>query len=509
MEEATRNSKRVVSNTIFLYTRMIVTTIVALFTVRVVLSTLGVTDYGIYNAVGGLILSMTFISKVLSLASQRFLSISLGRNDYDDLRHNLSALVIVYIMLSLLIVLLSETVGLWFLNTRMTIPEERMVAANVTFHLSLASFVFTILVSPFQALIISCERMKLFAYISILEVILKLVIVVFLLVNLGQDNLILYAILMLIATFLSNVVYYLYCKRKMPQFMEKLTWDKERLKNILGYSSWTMFGTLSGVCSNQGISILLNLFWGPVANTAFAISTQVSNHANMLAQNFFVAVRPSLTKSYAREDVADTTSLFYISSKMIFVLLFVVLLPVYVATNELLELWLGEVQPFMTDFVRQMLILSLILALSNPITTIVQAAGAVKKYHILVDGFALLSLPLAFAVVKFGGQAVTVLYVFNLVFLIAHFIRIVILKSVTPYFSTRHYINHFVLPMLAVTAVSFAIVFALKSVVGNGFLPLVTVVGVAMATSLLLSYLLLLNSTERTHIKNLIKKRIP
>lgn len=508
MEDATRNNKRIVSNTIFLYTRMIVTTVVALFTVRVVLRTLGVEDYGIYNAVGGLILSMTFISKVLSLASQRFLAISLGKNDDDDLRQNLSALVIVYLLLSLLICLLAQTVGVWFLNAEMTIPPERMAAANVTFQLSLIAFIITILASPFQALIISYERMKIFAYISILDVVLKLVIVVFLLIDLRQDNLILYAILMLVATFLSNVVYFLYCKRHFPHLFSGFTWDGSRVKVILGYSSWTLFGTLSGVCSNQGVAILLNLFWGPVANAAYAIATQVSNHANMLAQNFFVAVRPSLTKSYARDDVDYTISLFYTSSKMIFILLFMVLLPVYIEVGELLELWLGDVQPYMTDFVRQLLIFVLILALSNPITTIVQAAGAVKKYHVTVDGFTLISLPLAYVVVKLGGQAVTVLYVFNLVFLLAHFIRIVILKSIAPYFSMRFYMKTFVLPLLMVTVISFSLTFALKKALGEGLLPLAIIVAVAVMASLVLSYLILLTSEEREQIKKIVRKRI-
>ena len=291
-----------------------------------------------------------------------------------------------------------------------------MQAANITYQLSIVAFLITILTSPYQALIISYEDMKVFASISILDVVLKLVIVFVLLLGLNIDRLVTYSWLMLFATFLSNIIYYVYCKFHYPAILKGLRWEGSRIRQITGYSSWTMFGTLSGVFSNQGISILFNLFWGPIANAAFAIASQVSNQANMLAYNFFVAVRPALTKSYARGDRDYTKTLYFTSSKMIFVLLFIVLLPIYIETEEIIGLWLGSVKPYMTDFIRQMLIFVLILSLSNPITAIIQAAGAVKTYHTIVDGFTLLSLPLAFFAVKMGCEAVGVLYIFNGIF---------------------------------------------------------------------------------------------
>lgn len=508
MEQSERDNKRVMHNTIFLYTRMVITAVVSLFTVRVVFKTLGVVDYGIYNAVGGIILSMTFISKVLALASQRFLSLSMGKNDDDGLKRDFCAIIIVYILLSVVIVILAESVGLWFLNTKMTIPSERMFAANVTYHLSLISFIMTILLSPYQSLVISYERMKIFAYISVLEVVLKLVIVFMLLMDFYPDRLIVYAILMLIATFFSNVVYYVYCKVHFPVMIGMLKWDWGRMKSIIGYSSWTMFGTLSGMLSNHGVGILLNMFWGPVANAAYGIATQISNQANALAYNFFMAARPSLIKSYARGDKDYTQSLFYASSKIIFVLLFLIFLPVYMMTEDLLCIWLGEVQPYMVQFVHQMLIFVLILSLSLPITAIIQAEGAVKKYHVVVDGFTLISLPLAFIVAKLGGGATTVLYVFNLIFLLAHIIRIYILHTTVSYFSFATYLKSMILPMVLVMVLAFTTTSMLKAVLSQSLLSSACVAMEAIVVTAVCSFFLLLKREERGYVVNLVKKKL-
>lgn len=507
MSSTVHNNKRIFANTIFLYTRMVLTTIVALFTVRVIFKVLGVTDYGIYNAVGGIILSMTFISKVLALASQRFFSLSIGKNNITELRDNLTAIVTVYSVLSIIVIIVAETVGLWFLNSQMVIPAERMTAANITYQLSVIAFIITILSSPYQALIISYEEMKVFAYISILDIILKLVVLTILLLNFKIDRLVVYSILMLFTTLVSNAVYYLYCKLHYSPIQTRLHWEWKRIKRILTYSSWTMFGTLSGVCSNQGVAILYNIFWGPVANAAFAIATLVSNQVNMLASNFFIAARPALIKSYAVDDKEYTRSLFFTSSKMIFLLLLVVTLPFYIESEEILKIWLGSVEPYMVPFVKQMLIFIMILSISSPITAIMQAAGAVKNYHVIVDGFTLVSLPVAFVCIKAGCTPVFVLYIFNMVFLIAHFIRIILLNKEAPYLTLRDNLKYLGIPFFVVTTLSFAISFYIKTLTGTGILPLLCTFASTTISIIASSYCILLTKDEKKTIVNILRKK--
>ncbi len=507
MDQPERNNKRIAKNTFFLYTRMVIATVVSLFTVRVIFNALGVVDYGIYFAVGGIVLSMTFIPKVLALASQRFFSISIGKKDLTELKNYLTAIVSVYVILSVVIIIIAETAGLWFLNTQMTIPPSRLTAANITYQLSVAAFIITILSSPYQALIVSYEEMKVFAYISILDVVLKLVIVLFLLIDVSMDKLVVYAILMLVTTFASNIIYYIYCKRNYPETFDKIKWEWVRIKSILSYSSWTMFGTLSGICSNQGIGILYNIFWGPVANAAFAIATQVSNQVNMLAYNFFTAVRPALTKSYATDDKDYTKSLFFTSSKMIFLLLLVVILPFYIEAEEILKIWLGSVEPYMVPFVRQMLIFIMILSLSNPITAIMQAAGAVKQYHVAVDGFTLVSLPIAFIFLKSGCNAVHVLYIFNTVFLIAHFIRIILLNKVAPYITIRENLKFLGIPFIFVTALSTAVSAYLKMLTDTGIISLICTLVCTTISIIVSSYYILLTKEEKKKITIILQNK--
>ena len=508
MESIGNNSKRIAKNTVFLYSRMIITTVIALFTVRIILKVLGDEDYGIYNAVGGIILSMTFISKVLALASQRFFAISIGKNDFDGLKKNLGSLLLVYGLLSLLVLITTETVGLWFLNTHMTIPVERLSQANISFQLSLAAFIITIIASPYQSLIISFERMQVFAYASIIDAILKLVLVFLLLINFAIDHLVFYSILMLASTLFSNAIYPFYCHLKFPDITKGLYINKSQVLSIVSYSSWTMVGTLSGVLSNQGIGILLNLFWGPIANAAFAIATQINNQINMLANNFFVAVRPAMIKNYAQNNQEYTFTLFSISSKIIFFLLYLVVLPLYIETKELLYLWLADVNDYLVPFVRQILILGMIVSLSYPITTIIQAAGYVKKYHIVVDGFTLISLPLAFLVAKCGCASEMTLYVFNIVFLAAHFIRLAILKEVVPHFSIGAYLKQIMLPILLVIASTFFISKYISTLLTNSISACLISIICCDVLIVIFSYAILLSASEKHIIIDLIKNRI-
>ena len=388
------SGNKIMKNTVFLYFRMILIMLISLYTVRVVLNTLGVEDYGIYNAVGGVVTSMTFLTTVLSNASQRFFAVVMANGNHNGINKVFSSIFAVYIAISLLIILIVEFGGEWLITNKLTIPEDRISVSYTILHLSLATFIIGVLSTPFRALIVAYERMDIYAYVSIYEAIGKL-LVVYLLYYTNYDKLETYASLILFIADSNNLIYVLCACRKLYVRITTQI-DIGIVKNVMGYSSWTLFGTVAGVANIQGSSILLNMFIGPIANAAFAIANQVSAAMQQFSSSFYTAVAPPLAKSVSSGDTVYMNKLFWYSSKAVFFLSFVILLPLFVQTEYILELWLGQVTPFTVSFVRIMLVYSLILAIGNPITTIIQAAGKVKLYHTAVDGFCLLAFPISF-----------------------------------------------------------------------------------------------------------------
>jgi O-antigen/teichoic acid export membrane protein len=274
---------------------MILTMLVSLYTVRVVLNTLGVVDYGIYNVVGGVVAMFSFLSSTMASASQRFFAFELGRRDYDKLKQAFSLTLLIYIGIAILILVLSETVGLWFLNTQMTVPEERMNAANWVYQFSIFSFIMTILTVPYNSAIIAREHMKVYAYVSIIEVVLKLIIV-YLLVFFSFDKLKLYAVLTFFVACLITFIYRTYCKRRFKECIYFFYWDANKFKEILSFAWWNMIGAMANIFKTQGINILLNVFFNPVINAARAIAFQVNSALTNFTNNFYMAVRPQITK---------------------------------------------------------------------------------------------------------------------------------------------------------------------------------------------------------------------
>lgn len=265
------DKQRIAQNTLFLYVRMFLIIIVSLYTVRVVIRTLNVTDYGIYTAVGGIVLALSFLSQTIASASQRFFAYELGRKDYLKLKRTFSIIFIVYVIIALAILIIAETLGLWFLNNIMTIPSDRLEAANWVYQFALFSFIVKILTSPYNAIIIARENMKVYAYVSIIEAFLKLLIV-YLLVVFAIDKLKLYAVLTFVITCIISAIYGFFCYRRYEESRISLYWDKALFKSVFSYSSWTLFGTMAGVANGQGSNLLLNVFFGPVLNAAYSLS---------------------------------------------------------------------------------------------------------------------------------------------------------------------------------------------------------------------------------------------
>lgn len=478
--------------------------LVSLYTVRAVLKALGVVDYGIFSAIGGVVTSMTFLTLVLDNASQRFFSLELSKESNNRLSLCFNSLFVVYIILAAFILLIIEVAGIWMIENKMTIPEDRISAALFVLHFSLGAFIITIITNPFRALLIANEQMDVYAYISIFESFAKLGIV-FLLFNSPIDKLVFYSILIFVVSFITNSLY-IFFSRKRARIPLSLKVDNNVVKEVFKYSSWTLFGTVSGVASIQGSSIVLNIFAGPIANAAFAIGTQVSNTIQHFASSFFTAVRPPLTKSYGSGEYGYMYRLFTFSNKTIFALTFTVVFPLFVNTEFVLKVWLGSVSEYMVDFVRIMLVYALILSLNNPITTIVQAAGKVKLYHSIVDGFCLLVLPLLYLGLKMNIPANYCLLVLIIVFLIAHILRLVILKKVIV-FSIKGYSKSFVFPSLLVIIVCSIVILSFRLFVQDGVTSSIILLFISVVLSSICSFLVLFNKQERQKLISLIKKK--
>lgn len=505
---ANLDSNRIVTNTIFLYLRMFISMAVSLYTVRIVLQTLTGEDYGIYSAVGGIVSTFAVVSNVLTNASQRFFSYEFGKDSKDNRGQNLfSTVFFTYLLLSIIVVLVLETAGVWFLQNKMTIPEGREEAAMWVFQFALLSFVFSLLTNPFQAMIIAKEKMGVYAYISIADVILKLLIVYCLKV-IDFDQLKMYALLVAVVHICINMVYIAFCIKIAPESNLRRKIDKTTLKSVTSYSSWTLFGALAGMCNTQGLNIVLNIFWGPIANAAYAISAQVSSAVTAFAGNFALAIKPQLIKSYAAEQYDNVIKLLNFGTKTTFLLMYMLILPIFTNASEILAIWLGQVGDYMVDFVRLTLIYTLILTLSNPITNIVQAAGEVKKYHSIVDGFTLLSLPIVVVLYKMGLSINVCFYVSIIIFSIVHLIRLVILKKVFCLFSIRKYIKTLILPMGIVLVLSIVAMFCLKDIFSDNLFGTITSCFVSMLLVVGLSILILFSKNEKQYLIRIINKKI-
>lgn len=501
-------NKKIAKNTMFLYIRMFFVMAVSLITVRVLLRTLGVEDYGTYNAIAGFVSSLGFISSVLSAASQRFFSFYMGQNDFERLRKAFTMIMITYLIVVSTIILIAETIGVWFVFNKMTIPEGRESIIMCVYQMSLLTCSCSLLSNPFLALIISHEEMNIYAKLSIIEVLLKLLIILCLPL-IAVDKLALYSVLHCFVFAGVGFMYMLISKNRYKEACFSLkNWDKNMFKEIFSYSSWSLFGSLTGVCNTQGVNMLLNVFYGPVANAAYAISAQISAAVNQFSSNFYTAVRPALIKSYSSEDYMYMNKLFMFSNKVIFFLMLILVLPIFVVTKPLIELWLGNVEPYMVDFTRLSLIYTFILCLSNPITTIVQAANKVKIYHGIVDIFTLLSLPIVYLLFRCKISPVYAYVTIIVVFTLAHVLRLLILRRIIE-FSVINYLLKFVVPSgftLIVSSILVAPIFKLSwdnlffGIIINAFLSIVAAVIVCL--------LFFLSREEKCELMALIKNKV-
>ena len=395
MTNSAANNKQIAKNTLLLYFRMLLTMVVSLYTSRIVLNALGVEDFGIYNVVGGVVAMFSLLSGSLSTAISRFITYELGKGEQGNLNKIFSSAVTIQITLAAIIILFAELIGVWFLNTQMTIPVSRITASNWVFQISLLTFVINLISIPYNASIIAHEKMSAFAYISILEVVGKLVTAYLITIS-PIDKLIFYSFLMCIIALVVRFTYGYYCKKHFTECTYSFIWDKQLLKQMFSFAGWNFIGTASAVLRDQGGNILINLFNGPIVNAARGIAFQVNNAIQGFVNNFMIALNPQITKSYAANNHKYMMTLIFQGARLSFYMLLILSLPILLNTQYILEIWLKTVPEHSTLFVQLVLILAMSESISYPLITAIQATGKIRNYQLLVGGLQLLNFPISY-----------------------------------------------------------------------------------------------------------------
>lgn len=504
MTEQQENTKRIAKNTLMLYVRMLFSMLVSLYTSRVVLQALGVEDYGIYNVVGGFVSMFSLISGALSHSASRFLTFELGKKNMDGVKRYFSTSLLIHIALAFTILIVSETIGLWFLNHRMVIPADRLSAANWVFHASVFSFMVNLLSVPYNASIISHEKMNVFAYIGIIDTILHLFIVLFIAyAPFAFDHLIVYAILLVLVSCSIQTIYVSYCRRHFEECHIKVTFDVECWKNMWAFTGWNFIGGTALVLKDQGVNVLLNLFFGPIVNTARGLSSTVSNAVCSFSGNFMTALNPQITKSYAAGDNEYMFKLIERGTRFSFYILLIIALPVLFETDFILSLWLKKYPEYTTIFVRLVLIQAMIDLLSNTIVTAQSATGKIRNYQIAVGGMLLMNFPLSYICLKLGGTPEYTLFVAIFVSVCCLLIRLIILRK-NIQLSLIWFLKKICYNVFIVTAVSFIIPCTCYFIMSDGWIKFITVTTLCLICSIMSAFFIGCSNSERQFIKERI-----
>ena len=488
-----------------MYLRMILVTGVTLYTSRIVLAQLGVVDFGLYNAIGGVVLLLSFIVPTLSSSVQRFLSYEIGRGDKDMVGKVFSMSIQVHLLIAGAVVLLSETIGLWFLNTQMNIPDDRMVAANVVYQCSVLSLVMILWSVPFNALIIARQNMKIYAWFSVITAMLKLLTAYLLIVS-PIDRLSLYAILMLLMFVIGRVNVSVYCSWKIKDVRYHRIWDKSLFRRLLSFSGWTLYGNVGNMAYSYGLNIVLNICCGPAVNAARAISTQIEHAVDQFSNNFQTAVNPQLTQSYAAKDYDYVSKLFLSSTNFTFYLMAIICIPLYIEMEEVLRFWLGSYPDYSVSFSRLTLLICGIQAVFNPTFTLTQATGNIKKYQIIHGTAMMCIIPVSFILLRDGYSANVVFYVSIIAVLLIRYFCVLVMFKIVPFINQRLFLIT-IIKNIVITFVVFCLSNALKNTYSSKLVYILMLSVFCFLLYTLLSYITLFKY-ERQFIVVLIHKMI-
>ena len=482
---------------------MLILMLVSLYTSRVVLAALGVEDYGIYNVVGGIVVLFTFINNAMITSTQRYLNYELGRNDLQRAKKVFAISLNIHIFIALIVLLLAETIGLWFLNTTIQYPEYREFAVQVTYQLSILTTCVKIIRAPYNAAIIAHEKMSFYAYLSIFEAILQLGIV-FMLMTYSADRLILYSVLLCVVAIIVNLCYYAYCRKKFEICQYTLYKDKTLYRQLLSFSGWSLLGGVANMGASQGLNMLLNVFFGVTVNAAMGIATQVNSAVTSFVHSFQTAFNPQIVKSYASGNHSYFIKLILSTSKYSYLLLFILALPIYICCPEVLSIWLTKVPDYAVSFCRLMLIFALLDALQGPLWYSVQATGKIKTYQTLMSFMILANLPIAYICLKLGYSPNSVLVIRCIINLATLFVRLWYLNRLYK-FPVMEFVNGVILRIVPITAIAYLISY-MPIEADTPLLKIVIIVAMTLVANMVLILSIGLNKDEREVVGRNIKR---
>lgn len=480
---------------------------IGLYTGRIILDTLGVTDYGIYNVVGGIIMVASFFHSAISAATQRFISFELGKGNNDSLKEVFCTSINIHIALSLIIFVIGETLGLWFVNTYLNIPNERMFAANCVYQASIVVLICKVLSVPYNASIIAHERMSAFAYISVIEVLLDLV-AVYSLYLFKYDKLIIYAFMMVFIACITRLCYVIFCRFHFEECKYNFCYNHQLATKMFSYAAWSILGSFGITGKDQAVNVILNLFCGPTANAARGIGSMVSSKINAFSQNFTMAMSPQITKQYAAGNVDGSRNLVYTGSRLSFFLLSIISMPFLLNSDYILRLWLTKIPEYSSYFLQLSLLSSLIYSLSVCVTKAIQATGKIKWFQIGIFLIMMGELPIVWLLLRIGCKPYIIIYPAIASNFIALTFRFWLIKHYVPIYSYKDYWFGVVLRGLFVFFLSYAICYYFCQKHHETFLSFLISSIIAMITTITIIYALGITKTEKKLILQYISKKI-
>ena len=502
------SNKRIAKNTGLLYFRLIFLTLINLYTVRITLEVLGVVDYGIYNVIGSVVASLSILTVAMSAATQRFLSFHLGKKDYEAYSKTFSLLIVAFIVLAIILIVIGEISGYFFLNDWLNIPDARLFAAKIIYQFSLLSFGFGLVAIPYNASIIANERMDGFAFFSIIDGFLKLAIV-FVLIRFAGDRLILYGLLTAVEGIVMFLSYMTYCHVKFKYCKYIWEWNKSLFKELSAYTGWNLFGSVSAMLTTQGQNILLNIFFGPVINAAKAIGDRIFNVINGFSANLYMAVSPQIIKSYAEGNIDRTMNLVMRSSRISYFLIFIIAFPLVCEMDFILGIWIGNNSSSadMVAFSKLMLVYCMVVSMEQPITRLIQATGSIKRYQLTVGSVTLSFIPLAGLFFYLGASAPASMIILIVITSVAQGLRVYVANRQTG-MDVRRYCSEVLVPLFVSSGIASILYFIrVKYIEIETWSGEVCVFIALMLSGLVIVWLCGLNRTDKEYLVNLVNRR--
>lgn len=504
MPDNSSSNKRIAKNTLFLYIRMAFVLIVSLYTTRVVLKVLGVDDYGVFNVVCGFVSMFGFLNTSMSNAIQRFYNFEIGKNGGKELTAVYNCSLLIQVLLAIAIIIVVESFGLWYLNNRLVITPDRLPAARLIFQFAIIQMMFLVVQIPYSAAIMAFEKMDYYALVSIIDVLIKLGVVL-VLPYIPLDKLIFYGLFLVLISLTNFLLYFVYAKRHFKQIKWHRDISKDRLISILSFSGWNIMGSFAYVVKNQGSAVVLNRFFGTVLNAAYGVSNQVMAAIKQFSTNIIISFRPQLVQSYAEGNYSRTKNLMFSMSKITYLLMLAISLPLIVEMKYVLGFWLGEIPPYTVSLTILAIISMLLSNFNTPVVQVVHAVGKMKKFQIATSLIICSIVPLAWLAFRLGGNPCFVFYVTIGIVCINQIVCLIILHSMFDY-SYKEYLSQVILPCFFVTALTPILPYLLTVWMSESFFRLVLVCVLSILIIVPLAYYLALTKPEKEMVKQFVNK---